>query len=172
MFLFDSSVARDWEAIEQEVHRLCNRIGAELLVCVKYDERKLAYEIKRRKRGTYVLTYLEASPERIVDLERDARLSELILRLLVLQADDVPEERIAELKTWPADTPLQPASSERRHDDHDHRSPRGPRDRDRDRERDRDRGGSPDRAGDNSPSDNASSDGASSNDGPSDNSDS
>lgn len=131
MFLFDSSVARDWEAIEQEVHRLCNRIGAELLVCVKYDERKLAYEIKRRKRGTYVLTYFEAAPDRIVDLERDARLSELILRLLVLQADEVPEEKISELKTWPADTPLQPASSERRHDDHDHRGPRGPRGGDR-----------------------------------------
>ncbi len=117
MFLFDNAVARDWAAIEQEVHRLCDRIKAELLVCVKFDERKLAYEIQRRKRGTYVLTYFEAPEERITQLERDARLSESVLRLLVLRADHVPEERINELKTRPAETPLQPAGNGRRHDD-------------------------------------------------------
>ncbi len=118
MFLFDSSAARDWAAIEQEVHRLCNRIGAELLVCVKFDERKLAYEIRRRKRGTYVLTYFEAPEEKITDLERDAQLSELVLRALVLRADHVPEEKINELKVWPAETPLQPMAGDgRRHDD-------------------------------------------------------
>jgi len=117
MFLFDSAMARDWAAIEQEVRRLCGRIGAELLVCVKFDERKLAYEIKRRKRGTYVLTYFETPSERLADLERDARLSELVLRLLVLKADQVSDERINELKAWPAETPLQPLSSDRRHDE-------------------------------------------------------
>ena len=59
MFLFDSAGARDWAAIDQEVRRLLGRISAEPLVCVKFDERKLAYEIKRRKRGTYVLTYFK-----------------------------------------------------------------------------------------------------------------
>jgi small subunit ribosomal protein S6 len=133
MFLFDPSVAREWSAIEEEVHRLCNRINAELLVCVKFDERKLAYEIERRKRGTYVLTYFEAEPDRITDLERDAGLSESILRLLVLRADDVPEARINELKVHPPETPLSPQSEGRRGDDD-----RGDRDRDRG---DRDRGG-------------------------------
>ena len=87
MFLFDTAVLRDWPSIEQELRRLLERIGAQLLVAVKFDERKLAYEIRRRKRGTYVLTYFEAPPEKIVDLERDARLSETVLRLLVLRAD-------------------------------------------------------------------------------------
>ncbi|MFH1748518.1 MAG: 30S ribosomal protein S6 [Planctomycetota bacterium] len=125
MFLFDSSVARDWAAIEQEVHRLCNRINAELLVCVKFDERRLAFEINRRRRGTYVLTYFDAESEQIGALERDARLSELILRLLVLRAESLTDERLTELKTWPAETPLQPLSGDgRRHDDD---RPRGPR---------------------------------------------
>jgi small subunit ribosomal protein S6 len=120
MFLFDSGAARDWTTIEQEVHRLCGRINAELLVCVKFDERKLAYEIRRRKRGTYVLTYFEAPENRINDLERDAQLSELILRALVLRADHVPDARINELKAWPAETPLQPQTGDgRRHDEYD-----------------------------------------------------
>ncbi len=118
MFLFDSSVAREWAAIEQEVKRLCSRIDAELLVCVKFDERRLAYEIKRRRRGTYVLTYFDAPSDRIADMERDARLSELILRLLVLRAEGLSEERLVELKAHPVEDPLEPLSGDgRRHDD-------------------------------------------------------
>ena len=52
MFLFDSTAVHQWSEVEAEVRRLCNRIQADLEVCVKYDERKLAYEIKRRKRGS------------------------------------------------------------------------------------------------------------------------
>jgi small subunit ribosomal protein S6 len=90
MFLFDTTAARDRAGVEQEVDRLCDRIGAQLLVCVKFDERKLAYEIRRRKRGTYALAYFDAPPDRIGELERDARLSELILRLLVVRAENSP----------------------------------------------------------------------------------
>ncbi len=124
LFLFDNSVAHEWPAVEQEVRRLCDRIGGELQACLKFDERKLAFEIKGRKRGTYVLTYFDAAPERIGDLERDARLSEMILRAMVLRTDKVSAERIAELKAWPADTPLTPVSGDgRRHYD----EPRGRR---------------------------------------------
>lgn len=119
MFLFDSAGARDWAAIDQEVRRLLGRIGAEPLVCVKFDERKLAYEIKRRKRGTYVLTYFNAPPERITELERDAQLSESVLRMLVLRAEHVTDERIRELQAWPPENPLQPLGEGRRHDDGD-----------------------------------------------------
>lgn len=127
MFLFDSAATRDWETIEQEVRRLCDRIGAELLVCVKFDERRLAYEINRRRRGTYVLTYMDAPNDRIGDLERDARLSELILRLLVLRAENLTEERLAELKAHPPETPLAPGGDSRRHDDYGHSDRRRPR---------------------------------------------
>lgn len=116
MFLFDNTVGFDWPAVEQEVRRLCGRIGAELHVCVKFDERKLAYEINGRKRGTYVLTYFDAPPEKIGELERDARLSESILRMLVLRNDSVSAERLAELKAWPADKPLAPLGDGRRED--------------------------------------------------------
>ncbi len=118
MFLFDTAAMRDWAAIDAEVRRLCDRIGAELLVCVKFDERKLAYEIRHRKRGTYVLAYIDAPPERIGDLERDVRLSEVIMRALVLRAEGLTEERLAQLKAHPVDTPLAPLAGDgRRHDD-------------------------------------------------------
>lgn len=128
MFLFDSGTTRDWNSIEQEVRRLCDRIGAQLLVCVKFDERKLAYEIKKRKRGTYVLTYFDAPPERLPDLERDVQLSDVILRALFLRADGLTEERLAELRARPPEVPLAPSGDGRRHDEGRERRKRGERD--------------------------------------------
>ena len=114
MFLFDNTNVHQWSEIEAEVRRLCDRIQADLQVCLKFDERKLAYEIKACKRGTYVLTYFDAETDRIADLERDVQLSELVLRVLVLRADHVSETRLAELKALPPEQPLQPFSSDGR----------------------------------------------------------
>lgn len=122
MFLFDSAVATDWSAIDQEVRRLLGRIGAEPVVCVKFDDRKLAFEINGRRRGTYVLTYFDAPPNRIGELERDARLSELVLRALVLRPENLSDEKLAELKAWQPDKPWRPLSGDGRRDD---RPPRG-----------------------------------------------
>ena len=134
MFLFDPGKASDWNAVEGELDRLYGRIGANKLVAVKFDERKLAFEIKKRKRGLYVLSYFEADPTRIGELERDARLSELLLRILVLSANDLTEERLTELRGLPADQAIAPQLSEGRHDDRDGggRFGGGRRDRDRD----------------------------------------
>lgn len=94
MFLVPTGVATDWEAVEAEIGRLMERAGSELLVCRRWDERRLAYPIKGHKRGCYILTYFRADPGRIAELERSARLSERILRALVLRADQVSEEQI------------------------------------------------------------------------------
>ncbi len=125
MFLFDNATMHQWSEMEGEVKRLFERIEAKPLVCVKFDERKLAYEIRGRKRGTYVLTYFEADPQRIADLERDARLSEAILRVLVLRAEKLSEEKLAQLQAHPAEQPIQPSSSEGRRGDGDRRRSRG-----------------------------------------------
>jgi len=125
LFLFDNAVAHEWKDMESEVRRLCERIAATLEVCVKYDERKLAYEIRKRKRGTYVLAYFQAEPTRIVDLERDAGLSEGILRSMVVRAEQITPEKIAELQQWPAEAPLTPLSGDgRRHGEDDGRGRR------------------------------------------------
>ena len=92
MFLFDPTFGNSFENCEAEVRRLMERAEAEILFCRKWDERRLAYRIKGRKRGVYVLVYFKAEPAKIVGLERDAQLSENILRLLILCADGVTPE--------------------------------------------------------------------------------
>ncbi|GAG05553.1 unnamed protein product [marine sediment metagenome] len=95
MFLFDPSVASQWETAENEVGRILERASAEVIGVKKWDERRLAYEIQHRKRACYALTRFRASGSNIGGIERDARLSEMILRLLVVQCD-LSEEKLAE----------------------------------------------------------------------------
>lgn len=92
MFLFDPTFGASFENCEAEVRRLMERAEAELLFCRKWDERRLAFRIQGRKRGVYVLTYFKTDPAKIAGLERDARLAEDILRVLVLRADGVTPE--------------------------------------------------------------------------------
>ncbi len=92
MFLFDPSFATDMKNVEQEVARLMERADAKTIMCDKWEERKLAYEIDGRKRGCYVLVFFEADPEKITSLERDVQLSESVLRVLILQAEYMTEE--------------------------------------------------------------------------------
>ncbi len=94
MFLFDPTFGASMEQCEGEVRRLMERAEAELLFCKKWDERRLAYRVDGRKRGVYVLTYFKANPEKIGGIERDTKLSEDILRILILRADDVSTERM------------------------------------------------------------------------------
>lgn len=87
MFLFDPTFGSSFENCEAEVRRLMERAKGEIVVCRKWDERRLAYRIQGRKRGVYVLVYFNAPPEMITPLQRDVELSEDVLRLLVLRAD-------------------------------------------------------------------------------------
>ncbi len=96
MFLFDPSAGANWETVEGEIDRLMSRAQAEVIVTNRLEERKLAFEIKGRNRGLYVLTYFRADGTRISGLERDIRLSELVLRALILRADGLSEEQMRE----------------------------------------------------------------------------
>lgn len=92
MFLFDPTFGATFENCEAEVRRIMDRAQAEVLFCKKWDERRLAFKVKNRKRGVYVLVYFNAPPDKLGSIERDARLSENVLRLLVLRADGVSPE--------------------------------------------------------------------------------
>jgi len=94
MFLIDPTFAADVTNAENEVRRIMERSGADLILMGKWDERKLAYPIKRRKRGCYVLAYFRADPSRIKEIERDCQLSEHVLRVLVTHAESIPPEHM------------------------------------------------------------------------------
>ncbi len=106
MFLFDPTFGSSFDKCEAEIQRLMDRAEGEVILCRKWDERRLAYRIKGRKRGVYALTFFRAPAEKIVPLERDVQLSEVILRVLVLRAEDVTNEAMERaFVAWREDAP-------------------------------------------------------------------
>jgi small subunit ribosomal protein S6 len=86
LFLFDSNLAgRDWPGLEKHVEDVLKKNSAELVYSERWPDRKLAYEIKGCRKGTYYLTYFHAPTASIRLIERDIQLSERILRAHILQ---------------------------------------------------------------------------------------
>ena len=104
MFLLPSG-GGDLQAASAPIADRLARIEAEVLSLKPWEDRRLAYEIKGHRRALYVLAYFNAEPDRIAELERDCRLDEQILRVLVLQKDRVTDEMIQ------ADTPALTAAA-------------------------------------------------------------
>ena len=114
MFLFDPAVTAEWEQAKAELDRLMGRAGATVIACGKWDERRLAYEIGGHKRAIYVLAYFKADAEKIVGLERDAQLSEAVIRCMVLRADHVTEAAMKDALAGPARVEIAPRDGGRR----------------------------------------------------------
>lgn len=100
MFLVDPNLGENWTECETRIRHVLERSGASVLRVKKWDERRLAFEVKGRKRGVYVLAYFTDKGEAPAKIERDVRLSEDLLRVLILRADYVNEAIMN------ADTPL------------------------------------------------------------------
>ena len=94
MFLFPQTATADLAGAVAHIESILERAGAELVSICKWDERRLAYDIKGNKRGLYLLTYFKAERSRISGIERDCNLSEQLLRAMVVRADQIPAEEI------------------------------------------------------------------------------
>jgi small subunit ribosomal protein S6 len=95
MFLVDSAqAAADWEGTLSVINNILQRADAEVVAIRKWQERKLAYDIDRKTRGTYILCYFKADGRRISGIEKDVQLSEKVMRVLVLTTEKRPPEMI------------------------------------------------------------------------------
>lgn len=88
MFLVDSGkAASDWEKMLATIKNVLQRADADVVSIEKWDERNLAYEINKQARGTYILSYFKADSSRVKEIERYSRLSEEIMRVLILSTE-------------------------------------------------------------------------------------
>jgi small subunit ribosomal protein S6 len=95
MFLIDSALAAaDWDGMVALIENILKRADAEVVVLRKWGERKLAYDVDHKPRGTYILAYFKVDPRRVSGIEKDVQLSEKILRVLVLTTEGRPQEMI------------------------------------------------------------------------------
>ena len=86
MFVLDSAkVAVNWDEAVKSVHDILGKHNAEIVASRQWDERRLAYPIAGHKKGTYLLTFFRTEGENLKEIEADCRLSELVLRDLILK---------------------------------------------------------------------------------------
>lgn len=54
----------------------------------EFGKRKLAYEIKKQKEGFYIVIKFEAKPELIAELERNYRITDEVMKFMVVKEED------------------------------------------------------------------------------------
>ena len=75
------------KALEEKFTGLINENGKVESV-ERMGKRTLAYEISKCKEGTYVLFNFEAKPDSIAELERVYRITDEIIKFIVVRKED------------------------------------------------------------------------------------
>ena len=141
MFLFPPPGTIDVDGMTNTARGIIERHGGIVMHIKKWDERKLAYEIRRQKRGTYIIAYYRGPGASVGAIERDVNLSEDVLRVLVTDATHLNQKEMEAVEPQP----IQPREDRAPWDRPDFNRPMRPGGGDRDRDRDRDRGDRPPR---------------------------
>ena len=77
------------EAVKR-VNSLIEKSGGTLVRTNLWGKRKLAYEVKHQKEGAYILQDFEIGQDRIPELEAALKITEEVLRHLIVRKPDKP----------------------------------------------------------------------------------
>ncbi len=111
MFLIDSAQASDWDKVIATLETVLSKADSEIVSMRKWDDRKLAYEINGKARGTYILCYFRADGKKVREIEKAVQLSEQVMRVLILCAETMSKEDIEK------DTPATRVEKQRKRPD-------------------------------------------------------
>lgn len=97
MFVVDTKETKQGPGVvEDQINALITKCKGEVVRVEDWDERKLAYEISGTTNGTYFLYYFTGEPDTISTLNREVKLSPLVLRALFLSIKEIPEPEVRE----------------------------------------------------------------------------
>lgn len=86
MLIFEAEI-EDIKATAEEMAEVVRGLGAEVEKIDVWGKRRLAYPIKKRHEGVYVLYVFKISPDQIKELDRLLSLKATVLRHLVICMD-------------------------------------------------------------------------------------
>jgi small subunit ribosomal protein S6 len=97
--------------VVKRVNTLIERSGGNAERTNLWGKRKLAYEVKHQKEGSYVLQDFAIDPQRIPELEAALKITEEVLRHLIVRKPEkaAPAPAVA---PPPAEVVLEPIASE------------------------------------------------------------
>ena len=99
IFILDPALTE--EGVEAEigpVREVVSRNGGEVLEVQKWGKKRLAFGMKKRRDGQYVLLNVRGKASVVADLERHFRITETVLKGIVVRAE---EPRKTRFKTKP-----------------------------------------------------------------------
>jgi len=111
LFIFDSNrYSRDPGGISGQIAELVEKSNGEMVVSRLWEERRLAYPIKGRRKGTYWLAYFKVDADQLTTINRQLQLNETVLRSLILKVDPRIADALVEhaqggVKAEPGDAP-------------------------------------------------------------------
>src|SRR5262245_51137959 len=74
--------------LHTQVEGIVQRLEGQIEKTEQWGRRKLAYEIGRHKEGIYVLEVIHGSGELLKEIDRRLKVSDLIIRHLVIRVDE------------------------------------------------------------------------------------
>lgn len=93
MFLLDPTLDSAASlAVVERVEGIVKGQGGQIVSLKAWERRRLAYPVRGRNEGLYMLCYFDAPPEAISGIESRVRLAEGVLRFLVLRTDKETRE--------------------------------------------------------------------------------
>mgnify|MGYP000180488439 CR=1 FL=1 len=75
------------KALEEKFTGLINENG-KVEEVVDLGKKKLAYEVKKNKEGFYILINFEAKPDSIAELERNYRITDEVIKFIVIKVEE------------------------------------------------------------------------------------
>jgi len=96
-------VGDEYNAIVEKFKGVLADLNANLLKVDEWGVRKLAYPVKKRHYGHYVLMEFASDPALVMELERNMRLDERVLKFITVKVDEKwdPEKEASAPKSAP-----------------------------------------------------------------------
>lgn len=96
IFIINPNITDDETAgVIKKMQDVVAKQGGEMVKFEDWGKKKLAYEIKKQKRGHYVFFQIKSAPQVISELERTFKLTDQVIKYLTVKLEK-------ELRTRPA----------------------------------------------------------------------
>lgn len=100
----------DVNKTSEKMQEIVVREGGQILKVENWGKKKLAYEVKKQKKGTYVYFLFEAGPTLVAELERNLRLADPVLKFMTVKlGKDWKKAQMQPAVAAPADAVLEEA---------------------------------------------------------------
>ncbi len=96
----------------KRVNSLIERSGGTAERTDLWGKRRLAYEVKHQKEGAYVLQDFQLDPDRVPELEAGLKITEEVLRHLIVRKPEKAAAAVAPPSPPPAEVAAEPIAHE------------------------------------------------------------